>query len=79
MSTATGLACTPCGHWDTSLVASSPEHISARAVFLTSLWDDQGAQEEAAHMLRSEEILVKVLVLLQTCCTRVCQQSLAEK
>lgn len=72
-------ACTPSGQWDTPLIASSPEHISAPAVFIISLWDDQCAQEEAADVLRSEEILVKVLVLLQTCCTGVCQQSLAEK
>lgn len=79
MSTATCLASPPCGQWDTPLAASSPEHISARAVFIISLGDGQGAQEEAADVLRSEEILVKVLVLLQTCCTGVCQQSLAEK
>lgn len=76
MSTATCLASPPCGQWDTPLAASSPEHISARAVFIISLGD---GQEEAADVLRSEEILVKVLVLLQTCCTGVCQQSQAEK
>lgn len=48
-------------------------------MFIISLWGGQCAQEEAADVLRQEEILVKVLVRLQTCCTGVCQESLAER